>query len=1098
MRCLIVCLCFSLCWSSPTQAQSKVAATPVVGLRDNPVESVALIHADVVVEPGKTLTDATVLIEGTSITAVGVDLEIPDGFEQIDCAGKRLYAGLIDTCSETEVPFEEAAAGYWNRNVLPQRTASTAIGGEIDDAGKLRSQGIAVRVIAPQGGIVKGSSCVCLTGDDSDGRTLLRKNAWNHLQLTVPRTGSRPRYPNSPMGAVALLRQSLYDAKWYRQAWDAYQATPELPRPETNVALEALADAMENETFVIDAPNDRMALRADDIAREFSLSMIIRGSGREYQQLNEVVSANRTILVPVDFPDAPNVKTANAVANTTLQTLLHWDLAPENPGRLANAGVPICLTTDGLADVGDFLDQVRKAVNRGLSKRDALAAMTTTPARALGMESMIGRIAPGMIANLLISDGDLLDDDTDVLESWVAGQRFKIREDRGDEDVLVGRWSFDLRQNQASPAQLVLEFESKSGRIQGQLRHREESDTDNVPASKEDEDDSADDDSSEEENGESDTDVSKVSLKDLVRQRDRLSATMRLHKLDPKLPAGITQITIVTFDEQSPKDRLVASLRFPDGDLTTIPLVAMASERGSADEESDDDAPAQDEPSEGLADVSDDRGDDETSSSEENSDVAVAKTAPTPNLFPVGAYGLESPVVHQPTVLFRGATVWTCDDQGVLDSADVLIRDGVIAEVGTDLDAPAGCITIDASGKHITPGLIDCHSHMGTDGGVNESGQAVTAEVRIGDFIDNSDIQIYRQMAGGLTTSNILHGSANPIGGQNQVIKLRWGSSMDDLRMKESPQGIKFALGENVKRSTSRYPNTRMGVEQIIRDQLLAAREYQSKWNRWRSGERDTLPPRTDLQLQALAEVQNGSRWIHCHSYRQDEIVATLDVLEEFGIQIGTLQHILEGYKVADRIARHGAMASSFSDWWAYKFEVFDAIPYNGALMHERGVVVSFNSDDREIARHLNTEAAKATKYGGVPEIEALKFVTLNPARQLRIDQYVGSLTPGKHADLVVWSGRPLSTLSRCEQTWIDGRRYFDLSRDQDLRSRDRKLKATLVQKALGYPDRGDAKESTPKVAEENRWVRHDIYCAAHGSHEYDYTGNLRNQEANQ
>ena len=1092
MRYLFFCVCFSLCWSSPIQAQSRVAATPIVGLRDNPVESVALIDADVVVEPGKTLTGATVLIEGTSITAVGIDLEIPDGFEQIDCSGKKLYAGLIDAWSETEVPFEETAPGYWNRNVVPQRTASTAIDGEIDDAGKLRSQGIAVRVVAPQGGIVKGSSCVCLTGDDSDGRTLLREHAWNHLQLTVPRTGSRPRYPNSPMGAVALLRQSLYDANWYRQAWEAYRATPELPRPETNVALETLAEAVESETFVIDAPNDRMALRANGIAREFSLSMIIRGSGREYQQLDEIVSANRTVLVPVAFPDTPKVKTANAAANTSLQTLLHWDLAPENPGRLANAGVPICLTTDGLDNVGDFLDHVRTAIDRGLSKRDALAAMTTTPAQALGMESTIGRIAPGMIANLLITDGDLFDDDTKVMESWVAGQRYQIEEVREDDDVLVGRWSLDLPRNEDEPAKLMLEVESKSGRIKAELKNRERSDTDKEPSSEETED------SEDSDEGETDSAESKVSLKDLVRQRDRLSATIRLDKLDSALPHGVTQITIVTFDDQNPQDRLVAALRFPDGSSTSVALVTMPPETESADEKSDDDATAEDEPSEELADASSKSGDDETSSSEETPEVAVAETAPTPSLFPLGAYGLESPVVDQPTVLFRDATVWTCDEQGVLESGDVLIRDGVIVQVGTDLEPPAGCITIDASGKHITPGLIDCHSHMGTDGGVNESGQAVTSEVRIGDFIDNSDIQIYRQMAGGLTTSNILHGSANPIGGQNQVIKLRWGSSMDDLRMKEAPQGIKFALGENVKRSTSRYPNTRMGVEQIIRDQLLAAREYQSKWNRWRSGKRDTLPPRTDLQLQALAEVQNGSRWIHCHSYRQDEIVATLDVLEEFGIQIGTLQHILEGYKVADRMARHGAMASSFSDWWAYKFEVFDAIPYNGALMHERGVVVSFNSDDRELARHLNTEAAKATKYGGVPEIEALKFVTLNPAKQLRIDQYVGSLTPGKHADLVVWSGRPLSTLSRCEQTWIDGRQYFDLGRDQELQSRDRQLKATLVQKALGYPDPDDAKESPPKVAEEDRWVRHDIYCAAHGSHEYDYTGNLRNQEANQ
>ena len=313
---------------------------------------------------------------------------------------------------------------------------------------------------------------------------------------------------------------------------------------------------------------------------------------------------------------------------------------------------------------------------------------------------------------------------------------------------------------------------------------------------------------------------------------------------------------------------------------------------------------------------------------------------------------------------------------------------------------------------------------------------------------------------------------------------------MEGLKMEQAPPGIKFALGENVKRNPNRYPNTRMGVEQIIRDQLLAAREYEAAWRRWRAGDHDSLPPRFDLQLEAMAEVQRGRRWIHCHSYRQDEIVATLDVLEEFGVRIGTLQHILEGYKVADRMAQHGAMGSSFSDWWAYKFEVFDAIPYNGALMHERGVVVSFNSDDRELGRHLNTEAAKATKYGGVPEEDALKFVTLNPAKQLRIDRYVGSIVPGKHADLVVWSGRPLSTLSRCEQTWIDGKPYFDLESDQQLRVRDRELRARLIQKALGAGAESSGKKKPAE--EEDRWERTDVYCVTHGAVRHETLGESR------
>ena len=342
-----------------------------------------------------------------------------------------------------------------------------------------------------------------------------------------------------------------------------------------------------------------------------------------------------------------------------------------------------------------------------------------------------------------------------------------------------------------------------------------------------------------------------------------------------------------------------------------------------------------------------------------------------------------------------------------------------------------------------------------------------------------------------MTTANVLHGSANPIGGQNQVIKLRWGSLPEDLKFRGAPAGIKFALGENVKQSNwgddyrSRYPQSRLGVEQIIRDAFIAAKEYERRWERWRTTGTG-LPPRRDLELDALLEIANRQRWIHCHSYRQDEILALMRTLESFDIQIGTFQHILEGYKVAKEMAEHGAMGSSFSDWWAYKLEVYDAIPYNGALMHRAGVVVSFNSDDRELARHLNHEAAKAVKYGSVPAVEALKFVTLNPAKQLRIDQWVGSLEPGKHADLVVWSGDPLQITSRCEQTWIDGKRYFDIQQDQERRARDQQIHRQLVGRVLGSGER------TREPGEDNGlfrnlFPRHDEYCGhAHG-HDHDH-----------
>jgi N-acetylglucosamine-6-phosphate deacetylase len=462
--------------------------------------------------------------------------------------------------------------------------------------------------------------------------------------------------------------------------------------------------------------------------------------------------------------------------------------------------------------------------------------------------------------------------------------------------------------------------------------------------------------------------------------------------------------------------------------------------------------------------------------------------------YPLGAYGRSGPPEQPKTVLFKNATVWTSGKAGVLKNASVLVAGGKIRAVGKELTAPQGALVVDATGKHITPGIIDCHSHMATDGGVNESTQAITAEVRIGDFIDADDIEIYRQLAGGVTSSNILHGSANPIGGQNQVIKLRWGSLPEEMKFAEAPQGIKFALGQNVKQSnwgdeyTTRYPQTRMGVEQIMRDAFHAAKQYRREWNDWK-WTRQGLPPRHDLELEAIAEIVEGSRWIHCHSYRQDEILALIRTdeilalirtLDDFKITIGSFQHILEGYKVADAMAKHGATGSAFSDWWAYKFEVYDAIPYAGALMHNAGVVVSFNSDDRELARHLNQEAAKAVKYGGVPAAEALKFVTLNPAKQLRIDKHVGSLEKGKHADLVVWSGSPLSNFSRCEQTWLDGRKYFDIDEDRQARTEEAKIRNALIQKIL---DSGQDMKSDEEMKkdESELWPRDDIFCHRHG-----------------
>ena len=392
--------------------------------------------------------------------------------------------------------------------------------------------------------------------------------------------------------------------------------------------------------------------------------------------------------------------------------------------------------------------------------------------------------------------------------------------------------------------------------------------------------------------------------------------------------------------------------------------------------------------------------------------------------------------------------------KGFFDGINDRLRVRVLLDfMGKNLKVPKNVTIINGLGKHVTPGLIDCHSHSAVFS-VNEGTQSITSEVRIQDVINSDDIALYRELAGGLTIANILHGSANTIGGQNAVIKLRWGQSPNNLLYKKAKPGIKFALGENVKQSnwgddnTTRYPQTRMGVEQIMKDSFIAAKEYE---NEKKKAQKENIPHRKKYRMEALLEILNGDRIVHIHSYRQDEILMFVRLAQEFGFTVGTFQHVLEGYKVADAIAEIGAGGSTFSDWWAYKFEVYDAIPFNGTIMQNMGVITSFNSDSSELACRMNVEAAKAVKYGGLSEEEALKFVTINPAKQLRIESHVGSIELGKDADLVIWNGHPLSTYSKAEQTWIDGVKYFDVKKDEMLRQEVKDERNRLINTVINH-----------------------------------------------
>lgn len=386
-------------------------------------------------------------------------------------------------------------------------------------------------------------------------------------------------------------------------------------------------------------------------------------------------------------------------------------------------------------------------------------------------------------------------------------------------------------------------------------------------------------------------------------------------------------------------------------------------------------------------------------------------------------------------ILIKNATVLTANG-GTLENRDILIKNGKIAQIGRDIKASANAQVIDATGKFVSPGIIDAHSHAMMDA-VNEFSFAVTSMARIQDVLDPTDIAIYRALAGGVTAANLLHGSANPIGGQNSVVKFKFGRPIEDFLIADAPSGIKFAMGENVKRSNSniqpgqtrRYPATRMGTVEVIRDAFIRARDYKQALDDFRA-KKTKIPPRRDLELEPLVEVLEGKRLVHAHGYRSDEHLNLLKIADEFGFKISTLQHGLEAYKIAPEIAKHGAGVSIFIDYWGYKIEAYDAIPYNAAILWKNGVSVSINSDSAERMRRLNIDAAKTMKYGGIPEEEALKMITLNPAKQLGIDKRTGSIEIGKDADIVIWTAHPFSVYARPEYTMIEGEIFFDRSRD--------------------------------------------------------------------
>ena len=956
----------------------------------------ALTGARLVLAPGRVVESGTLVLRDGIIVAAGRDVAVPAGARVWQLDGRTVYAGFIDLASTLGVPAAlrpgragrpmwglaaELPAAPANPAEAPRRlngrvlaARNNAVRAEQDVAQQLefkpdeikavRELGFTTLLTGPASGIFRGQGALIATAEPRDSKALvITPRVAQHLSSEVDRSGDSA-YPASLRGAMALLRQTLNDARWYGTAVAAAEKQGG-ERVEPNATLEALGPVVDGRQLVVFAAADEQDY--SNLARlrdEFKLRLIAQGNGFEYRRAAQLKAAGLPVIVPLAYPAAPEVENPDSALDVSLQTLQHWEQAPSNLVLLDRAGVSYAISASGLADPRkDFWPRLRSAVQRGLPADQALAALTTVPARLLGEQARLGTLEAGRIANLVVASGDLFSsDDARVELAFVDGN--PLTTDAWDRFDARGSWAVDAAGAAGTPQrwEITGSADKPALRIDG----------------------------------------------------GACDLSLRGRQVIVRLPCGPAAGPASTIVAEGRGTRLLGTLQAGNGvqQPWSAQRVAAFADKAAAPE--------------------------------------AAPSAPSAD-YPAGAFGITPPV--QPAVLLvRNATVWTQGPAGRLARADLLVQGGKIAAVGTDLALPANAVVIDAAGKHLTPGLIDAHSHIAVRGDINEATNSVTAQVRVTDSMDATDIDIYRGLAGGLTTSHVLHGSANTIGGQSQLIKLRWGSDASGLIFEGAVPTIKFALGENVKGSNwggRRYPVTRMGVEQVLRDAFGAAREYRATWQAWRDRPAGRPAPRRDLQLDALVEVLDGQRLVHIHAYRADEILMFVRWSKEMGIPVAAFQHVLEGYKVADAIASINAGGSTFSDWWAYKMEVYDAVPGNGVMMHKAGVLTSFNSDSAELHRRLNTEAAKAVKYGGLGEIDALNFVTLNPAKQLRIAQRTGSLEVGNDADFVVWSGHPLSTASRAEQTWIEGRRYFDLAQDGALRAAAQTERERLLAKAL-------------------------------------------------
>jgi imidazolonepropionase-like amidohydrolase len=973
----------------------------------------AITNATINISSTEKIENGTLLFQNGVIKKVGKLVSIPKNAVVIDLKGYTLYPSFIDPYSSEAVtkrvskkksPYPQINSltqgpYYWNEAIHPETNAYELVDQKtLKNKKALISQGFGVINTHQYDGISRGTSVLLTLADGNLKQNIIQSKVANHFSFS--KGVSRQTYPSSQMGSIALLRQFYYDLKWYNSLKNKKFVNESFESIITNFNLPQIFGV-----------SDKLEiLRVLKIAKEFNLDFIIKGSGDEYQRIDELKSFSPKLIIPLNFPKPFDLTDPFISRYITLSSLKHWEMAPYNPYILEKNNVEFAFSSIGLTSKSDFLMNVRDAVKHGLSKAKALAALTSKPAEFLKVNDKIGSLDPGKIANFIVVKGDIFNDGI-IYENWINGTKNVVK--KRDLTDIRGKFDFKIG-SKIYDAKIEGTLEKSKGKVTSYNMVK-----DSLTGTTK-----------------MDTLISKMTI-DLKGEQVSISFSVKDDYND-----GVIQLNGSVYEELGIFE---GNALLPNGEWVKWNAVKNTAHKQEKSE----------------------------------SIMKIDTTAISHTTFPNMAYGFDS-LPHAKSYYIKNATLWTNEEAGVIKDANLLIVDGKIKTVNKKSQKiPNDAIVVDAKGKHVTSGIIDEHSHISISKGVNEGGQAISAEVSIADVVRSNDINVYRQLAGGVTSAQLLHGSANPIGGKSALIKLKWGYSPDEMLIKDAPGFIKFALGENVKQAnwgaynSIRFPQTRMGVEQVFYDAFTRAKLYKKQWSEYNKlsdkKKAESEAPRKDLEMETIVQILDSERFITCHSYVQSEINMLMHVADSMGFRMNTFTHILEGYKVADKMKAHGVGASTFSDWWAYKYEVNDAIPYNAAILHKAGILTALNSDDAEMGRRLNQEAAKIVKYGGVSEQDAWKMVTLNPAKLLHLDDRMGSVKVGKDADIVIWSDNPLSINAIVEKTFVDGILLYDLERNQELYERDQKDRKRILGLMLNAKNNG-ATTQKPVIKEHKHY----------------------------